>query len=173
MSSVIFVILGIGILGVSFVVALVSLVREEKQNGQILEAQAKSVPENPEGAAALQSVNMPVSGGGQIDDLAAKVAIEEKKQEELSVQAPAAQPEPQPQEQKEERQPFPWEDNSSQSQSPVTPIVVAGDNVLEDVKMDTAPVEEEIIPSVHRFPSLSQKPVGEVKLSDLTNKDDV
>lgn len=163
------VLLGIVIFIISFAVALISLIREERQQQELI--QRKHIEEEGLVQAAAKSVLEKESEVAKSDvgfvQLAAKVDAEQKKQNLKETSGDTSGVEPS---EDLQRAVFPWE---AQKQEDVESLQsVPGDAVIEEVQSAQEPGFEDvkISPSEARFPSLGQvhKPLsGSFRISDL------
>lgn len=162
------VLLGIVIFIISFAVALISLIREEKQQQELI--QRKHIEEESLVQAAAKSVLEKESEVAKSDvgfvQLAAKVDAEQKKQN-LKETSDTSDSEPS---EDLQRAAFPWE---AQKQEDVESLQsVPGDEVIEEVQsvQESGFEDVKISPSDARFPSLGpvHKPLsGSFRISDL------
>ena len=164
------ILLGIFILIISFVIALISLVREEKRNQQmLLEDAEEAVAAEQAKAAVVDAAEEHKPTVKPLEELKAKIDAEEKRQsqeagledEELTIVDKGAVSLP---DLPAEREAFPWEEPADEKSA-----LVPGDNVLESVVEETVDesADEDQTLEQSRLPNLGtgQKPLsGSFKL---------
>lgn len=156
-----FLILGIVVLVISFVLALISLIREQKSSQHEEQGEQAKQPENP---VAVKPQESPELTEGAVSRPSA--APETPKTEKPQV----VQPEP-PQRISEPRQPFPWE----VKQPEVEPSQGAPQNISNPApgEIENVTVNSQITPAAEiASPQQEEKKIlGEISLKDIPKRD--